>query len=81
MIELSEEDCAEICYSLETKHSAILRGECNSEREGDSPDQLAQQWAIHLRKIILKIGPEGRDLARCFNCACEDRSKKSNYLH
>lgn len=59
MINLTQEDWAEIYYALETKSLAIRQGRYNPE------DSLGQNvaWAAHLDALLEKIGPDGSSAA------------------
>jgi hypothetical protein len=59
MINLTQEDWAEIYYALETKSLAVRQGKYNPE---DSPGQNAE-WITHLDALIEKIGPDGSSAA------------------
>ena len=56
--QLTEEDAMEIYYALDSKATAVLKGEYGPH---DSIEHDCR-WAAHLREIMCKIGPDGAAL-------------------
>jgi hypothetical protein len=59
MINLTQEDWAEIYYALETKSLVIRQGRYDP---ADSPGQNIA-WIAHLDALLEKIGPDGSSAA------------------
>lgn len=57
---LSALDWQEIFYALETKAHAIKKGHYNMPDDRPQEYAFRRKWSRHLRRIMRKIGPDGR---------------------